>query len=106
MTEPNSIEQIPHDIRIGNWSAPWIEKTGLDLPPNQHQYFKWARDDSYFSQVGSIYSVQGFEFDYIGLIFGDDLVIRNGKWETKLENNNDNQFKSLKNSKFRLSGTS
>lgn len=55
--------------------------------------------------MGSIYSVQGFEFDYIGLIFGDDLVIRNGKWETKLENNNDNQFKSLKNSKFRLSGT-
>ncbi len=97
-TEPNSIGQIPHDIRIGDWSAPWIEKTERDAQPQESRYFKWARDDSYFSQVGSIYSVQGFEFDYIGLIFGNDLVIRNGQWIAKLENNKDNQFKKdLKN---------
>ena len=25
-------------------------------------------------QVGTVYTAQGFEFDYIGVIFGNDLV--------------------------------
>ena len=36
---------------------------------------------------------KGFEFDYIGLIFGEDLVIRNGKWVADLNKNRDRQFK-------------
>lgn len=92
-SEPDWFGNLPHDIKIGNWSAPWIEKTGKNLPPSQHQYYKWAMDDSYFEQVGSIYSVQGFEFDYVGVIFGNDLVIQNWEWKALLENNKDNQFK-------------
>lgn len=89
---------IHHDIadkRFNGWSAPWIENTNQENAKNvlTHTYYKWARDDSYFDQVGSIYSVQGFEFDYIGLIFGEDLVIRNGNWVADLNKNRDHQFK-------------
>lgn len=28
----------------------------------------------------SIYGAQGFEVDYVGLIWGTDMVIRDGKW--------------------------
>ena len=89
---------IHHDIadkRFDGWSAPWIENTNQENSKNvlTHTYYKWATDDSYFNQVGSIYSVQGFEFDYIGLIFGEDLVIRNGKWVADLSRNRDKQFK-------------
>ena len=28
------------------------------------------------NQVGCIYTAQGFEFDYVGVIFGNDLVYR------------------------------
>lgn len=32
-------------------------------------------------KCASIYGAQGFEADYIGFVWGRDLVIRNGKWE-------------------------
>lgn len=32
-------------------------------------------------QCSSIYGCQGFETDHAGLFWGDDLVIRNGRWE-------------------------
>ena len=43
--------------------------------------------------MGSIYSAQGFEFDYIGLIFGEDLVWRNGRWMEDIAKNKDGVFK-------------
>ncbi|MCY7361548.1 MAG: DUF2075 domain-containing protein, partial [Ignavibacteria bacterium] len=32
------------------------------------------------ANCASIYGSQGFESDYIGIIWGRDFVIRNGKW--------------------------
>lgn len=36
----------------------------------------WAYDLSGIDQVGCVYTAQGFEFDYVGVIFGRDLVYR------------------------------
>jgi DUF2075 family protein len=33
----------------------------------------WASDLRGINQVGCIYTAQGFEFDYVGVIFGRDL---------------------------------
>jgi len=33
-------------------------------------------------EVGCIHTSQGMEFEYVGLIIGDDLVYRNGRVET------------------------
>ena len=38
------------------------------------------------SEVGCPYVVRGFDYDYIGLLWLDDLVYRNGRWEIKLNN--------------------
>lgn len=37
------------------------------------------------SEVGCPYVVRGFDFDYLGLIWLDDFVWRNGKWEIRLD---------------------
>ena len=34
----------------------------------------WASDPNGINQVGCVYTSQGFEFDYVGVIFGRDLV--------------------------------
>ncbi len=34
----------------------------------------WASEPGGLDQVGCIYTAQGFEFDYVGVIFGRDLV--------------------------------
>ena len=39
----------------------------------------WAIDADSFDQVGCIHTSQGLEFDYVGVIIGQDLVCRNGK---------------------------
>ncbi|GDX78293.1 ATP-binding protein [Deltaproteobacteria bacterium] len=100
--DPLTGEQ-PHDLidaRFGGWSAPWIEKTGQGLAPELNQYYLWATDESKRGQVGSIYSVQGFEFDYVGVIWGEDLVRRNGKWVFQPDKNKDGAFKKeIRNSK-------
>ena len=38
------------------------------------QFWKWATDGSGMEQVGTVYTAGGMEFDYIGVIFGNDLV--------------------------------
>ena len=92
-SKPDGLGRQPHDIQIGEWSAPWIEKTGKDLKPLDNQYYKWATDDEKGNQVGSIYSVQGFEFDRVGVIWGNDLVWRKGRWVGQLSESKDSAFK-------------
>jgi len=79
--------------RTGPWSAPWIERTEQHTAPANSRYTKWATDDSYYAQVGSIYSAQGFEFDYIGLIIGEDLIWREDRWVADVSKNKDGVFK-------------
>ncbi len=65
------------DVRIDGWGRPWNARpdaTGLaDGIPKSHF---WASDPGGIDQVGCIYTAQGFEVDYAGVIFGDDLVYR------------------------------
>ena len=46
-------------------------------------------------QVGTVYTAQGFEFDYIGVIFGNDLVYDADKqhWKSVSQNSHDTQVK-------------
>ena len=53
--------------------------------PSKHRYFRRAKDDTCYSQVWPIYSIQSFEFDYISLIFGEDLVWRNEQWMCQMD---------------------
>ncbi|WP_281171136.1 DNA/RNA helicase domain-containing protein [Marinobacterium litorale] len=39
----------------------------------------WAIADNSVEQIGGIHTCQGLEFDYIGVIIGDDFVIRDGR---------------------------
>ena len=52
-------------------SAPGIPKSDF-----------WASAKEGIDQVGCVYTAQGFEFDYVGVIFGPDLVYRpmDGGW--------------------------
>lgn len=52
---------------------PWETKRdhGVGEYPPWHQ---WTIMEKGFEQVGCIYTAQGFEFDYIGVIIGPNLV--------------------------------
>ena len=44
------------------------------LAPGIPQSNFWASDPNGINQVGCVYAALGFEFDYVGVIFGKDLV--------------------------------
>lgn len=39
----------------------------------------WAIDDTSINEIGCIHTCQGLEFDYVGVIIGDDLRYQNGQ---------------------------
>ena len=82
-SEPNRDGSLVNDVQIGDFQMPWEKKD---------EFWKWATDRSGMEQVGTVYTAQGFEFDYIGVIFGDDLVWRKDKgWISIPDNSFDKQ---------------
>lgn len=66
---------LVNDVVIGDFSRPWnakpeAKKLAADIP----KATLWAHDPNGLNQVGCIYTAQGFEFDYVGVIFGEDLI--------------------------------
>ena len=78
---PLSDGALVDDVAIGDWRRPWNRKAGeRPYRPEQHPYTLWAETEVGKEQVGCIYSAQGFEFDRVGVIWGEDLVWRDGTW--------------------------
>jgi DUF2075 family protein len=51
-----------------------------------------------FGQVGCVYTAQGFEYEYAGVIIGGDLVWRDDHWETRPTVSCDRDIKRASNS--------
>jgi DUF2075 family protein len=70
---------LPTDVVIGDWARPWNvygDRSVLGAPPAP----LWATDPAGFGQVGCVYTAQGFEYDWSGVIIGPDLVWRTDHW--------------------------
>ena len=63
------------DVEIGDWHKPWNNKKETSHGGAPGTPF-WASDAAGFEQVGCVYTAQGFEYDYAGVIIGADLVWR------------------------------
>ena len=62
------------DVKIGDFAMPWETHGDITKPPKGFvKWYEWAYRPEGFKQVGCIYTAQGFEFDYVGVIIGDDL---------------------------------
>jgi hypothetical protein len=65
------------DVVLGEWAMPWNARPdAVRLQPGTPKSNYWATDPRGIEQVGCIYTAQGFEYDYAGVIFGRDLVHR------------------------------
>ena len=66
--------QFINDIVIGNFAMPWETHDKIErIPEGYVRWYEWAYKPEGIKQVGCIYTAQGFEFDYIGVIVGNDL---------------------------------
>lgn len=74
-SDPNEQGLLLPDVQIGDYKKPWNAKpdarrlaNGIPKAP------LWAYDPNGINQIGCIYTAQGFEFDYVGVIVGNDLT--------------------------------
>ncbi|WP_405406128.1 DNA/RNA helicase domain-containing protein [Streptomyces sp. NBC_01104] len=85
-------QALPADVVIGGWERPWNvfgERAVAGAPPAA----LWATDPAGFGQVGCVYTAQGFEYDWSGVILGPDLVWREDGWVTDRTGSKDPVFK-------------
>ncbi|MEV0679497.1 DUF2075 domain-containing protein [Actinosynnema sp. NPDC050436] len=89
------------DVRIGSWERPWNAKSeGRRAVPGVPESDYWATDPRGFGQVGCVYTAQGFEFDWSGVIFGPDLVRRDGMWQPRRSESEDPLVKRADDLRF------
>lgn len=65
-TEANNTEY--HDIKIGDFEMSWNLSSGEPF----------AVSETSINEIGCIHTSQGLEFDYVGVIVGDDIRFENG----------------------------
>lgn len=96
---PNQDGTLVNDVVIGDYRRPWNARSGKNKPAKGIPVEKlWAYDQNGINQVGCIYTAQGFEFDYVGVIFGEDLNYNfdSQAWEGHPENSKDKPAKRSK----------
>lgn len=91
-SQPNPDGTLPDDVIINEYKRPWDARPeARHLAPGIPKASLWAYDPNGIDQVGCVYTAQGFEFDYVGVIFGKDLIYNFDRqaWEGHKENNAD-----------------
>jgi len=94
--DPKEDGTLLEDVVIGQYRRPWnAHPNATHLATNIPKAPLWAFDHNGVNQVGCVYTAQGFEFDYVGVIFGNDLVynLDNQGWEGHKENSQDSVVK-------------
>jgi hypothetical protein len=80
------------DVVIGQWKRPWNnpdERRLGDIPARS----LWASEPGGFGQVGCVYTAQGFEYDWNGVILGPDLVWRGDHFVSDVRESKDSAFR-------------
>lgn len=67
-------------VKINDWSLPW----NLQLPQTKEQKrrnknLSWAEQEQTIDEVGSTFTIQGFDLNYAGVIIGPSVKYRDGE---------------------------
>lgn len=73
-SDPKKDGQLVSDVCVDGFAAPWNAKSdkgrvAKGIPKSN----LWAYKPEGIDQVGCVYTAQGFEFDFAGVIIGEDL---------------------------------
>ncbi|MEV6953315.1 DUF2075 domain-containing protein [Streptomyces sp. NPDC051183] len=73
-------KRLEADVRIGGWHRPWNADSDSfcadSVPPSKI----WSVHENGLGQIGCVYTAQGLEWDWCGVIMGEDMVRRDGQW--------------------------
>lgn len=102
-SNPRDDGTLVDDVVVGGWQMPWNARGDAGrLAPGIPKERFWASDPNGINQVGCIYTAQGFEFDYAGVIFGRDFRYdaRTETWTADPGASRDSKVKRAKGDMF------
>lgn len=63
-------------VEIDDWKLPW----NLQLPVDRSEKkLSWPEQSQTINEVGSTFTIQGFDLNYVGVIIGPSVIYRDGK---------------------------
>ena len=70
------------EVIIGEWKKPWNRELEPELSRKEKRKIKglaWAEQPQTIDEVGSTFTIQGFDLNYAGVILGPSVKYRDGK---------------------------
>jgi DUF2075 family protein len=102
-SDPRPDGTLVDDVVVGSFRRPWnASPKARRLAPGIPKASVWAHDPNGIEQVGCVYTAQGFEFDYVGVIFGKDLRydLDQQRWVAHREHSRDRTVKRAPPAEF------
>lgn len=97
-------------VKIGNWSLPWNRELMKNMSTKEKKFIStkaWHEQEQTINEVGSTFTIQGFDLSYAGVILGPSITYRNGKIEidpSKSKNDRATQKRTLSDNSKRSFG--
>lgn len=98
-SNPDKDGNLIDDVVIDSFSRPWNAKPDAGrLAKGIPKASLWAHTPAGIDQIGCVYTAQGFEFDYVGVIVGPDLTynLDTQQWEGNWKDSFDTVVKRAK----------
>lgn len=93
------------DVKIGDWRMPWNNQLKTKQKRSvSYRNLSWAERSKTINEVGSTYTIQGFDLNYAGVIIGPSVKYRDGMivFDPKAHANKDaNQKRTLQSGEKR-----
>ncbi|MBR2523454.1 MAG: DUF2075 domain-containing protein, partial [Clostridiales bacterium] len=70
------------EVCIGSWHKPWNRELNGEISKDlkkQNKSLAWAEQQQTIGEVGSTFTIQGFDLNYAGVILGPSVKYRNGR---------------------------
>lgn len=70
------------EVLIGKWHKPWNRELESELSQKDKRKISglaWAEQPQTINEVGSTFTIQGFDLNYAGVILGPSVKYRNGR---------------------------
>ena len=76
------------EVKAGDWKMPWnyeidrrdkYEKNHSSGKNVKYKNQSWAEKDYTVNEIGSTYTIQGFDLNYVGVVLGPSVKYRDGK---------------------------
>lgn len=70
------------EVCINQWHKPWNRELESELTKKEKRAIKglaWAEQPQTINEVGSTFTIQGFDLNYVGVILGPSVKYRNGR---------------------------